>query len=151
MVFVNNVQEDPSNSCNYLKDFDAFYFTKRPRFSSNLVRQILFGPQDQSSLHSDWTGLFGMFSWYKDFFLTASLAVQLVAKLIDYNKNVYAESFNKELGRTHPEYLAQFCLEQMLCFDATKQKALVIVRQYISKRELTMKLDEILSSLIEND
>ena len=60
-----------------------------------------------------------MFSWYKDFFLTASLAVQLVAKLIDYTKNVYAEAFNKELGRTHPEFLAQFCFEQMLVFDAT--------------------------------
>lgn len=113
LIFINNVQEDPSNSCNYIKDFDAFYFTKRPRFSSQLIRLIIFGSQDQQQYEaqSDWTGLFGLFSQYNEFFLTASSAVQLVAKLIDYTKNVYAEAFNKELGRTNPEYLSRFCLE----------------------------------------
>jgi hypothetical protein len=41
-----------------------------------------------------------MISWHKDSFLTASTAIQGIAKLIDFTKNVHAESFNKELGRT---------------------------------------------------
>jgi hypothetical protein len=43
-LFFTNVQEDPSNSCKYLKDFDAFYFKHKPRYSSLVIRQLLFGP-----------------------------------------------------------------------------------------------------------
>lgn len=43
-IFFTNVQEDPSSSCKYLKDFDGFYFKHKPRFSSLVIRQLLFGP-----------------------------------------------------------------------------------------------------------
>jgi hypothetical protein len=39
----------------------------------------------------------------------------------------------------------------MLQYDATKQSALVIVRQYVKKRELTQKFETIMEILIEND
>jgi hypothetical protein len=70
---------------------------------------------------------------------------------MDYTKNIYAEAFNKELGRTTPEYLSQFCLEQMLMFDATRQSALIIVRQYLKKRELVQKIEVVLPILIEDE
>jgi hypothetical protein len=44
LVFIANVQEDPGNCSNYIKDFEAFYFNKRPRLSNQVIRLILFGP-----------------------------------------------------------------------------------------------------------
>jgi hypothetical protein len=47
---------------------------------------------------------------------------------------VHAEAFNKELGRTNPQYLSRFCLDAMLKFDSTRLSALVIIKQYAKKR-----------------
>lgn len=77
-----------------------------------------------------------MISWHKDSFLTASTAIQMIAKLIDFTKNVHAEAFNKELGRTNPAYLSRFGLDLMLKFDSTRLSALVIIKQYAKKRQL---------------
>jgi hypothetical protein len=64
------------------------------------------------------------------------MAMQMIAKLLDYTKNVHAEVFNKELGRTNPQLLARFSIEQMLVYDSTKQCAYIIVNQYIKRRQL---------------
>lgn len=82
----------------------------------------------------EWSGLMGIITWHSDSFLTASMAVQLIAKLIDYTKNNYAETYNKELGRVNPESLARYELEEMLKHDSTRQSALNIIKAYTTKR-----------------
>ncbi len=46
--------------------------------------------------------MFGIMSWYQESFLATSTAVQLVVKMLDYQKNVYAELVIKELSRANP-------------------------------------------------
>ena len=43
VIFFSNIQEKRENSQNYIKDFENFYFQTRPRLSSSVIRQLLFG------------------------------------------------------------------------------------------------------------
>lgn len=95
--------------------------------------------------------MFGIITWHADSFLTASMAVQLIAKLTDYTKNNYAETYNKELGRVTPEALVRYELEEMLKHDATRVSVQTIIRQYVTKRQLVQKVDAILDVIIEDE
>ena len=92
-----------------------------------------------------------MIGWHKESFLTASTSVQLIAKLIDFTRNTHAEVFNKEIGRTTPVQLSRFGLEQMLEFEATRQSTLVIIKQFVAKRQLVQKFESIINELIDDE
>lgn len=92
-----------------------------------------------------------MIGWYKESFLTASSAIQTIARLTDFTRNTHAESFNKELGRTSPDLLRRFGIEKMLADDGTRQSVLVIIRQYVNKRQLIQKVEVIVKELLDEE
>ena len=82
-------------------------------------------------------------------FLSASTAIQLIAKMMDFTKNVHAEMVIKEFSRANPHFLARFGVEELLDYDSTKQHMLSVLKVYIERRKLNQKFETIIEDLIQ--
>jgi hypothetical protein len=82
-------------------------------------------------------GLFYLISEIEESFLSACSTLKLLSKLIDFQKNIYAEYFIKELARFEPKVLRKYQIESFLHrddIDGYKQCALNIIFAYVERR-----------------
>ena len=61
-------------------------------------------------------------------------AATLLSKMLDYSKNIYADSFARELARATPEFISVFGLENLLHMEASRKAVLHILRVYVERR-----------------
>jgi hypothetical protein len=99
----------------------------------------------------NWNGLFGLMSEHSQSLLCASTATQLVSKMLDYQKNMHAETIAKEMTRANPEYLARFNIEELLQFDSTKHSILHILKVYVERKEQTYSSDDLIVELLTKE
>lgn len=50
--FFQRVHENPENKQNLIRQLDNFYFSIRPRFSSGVIKQLLFGDVEYLQEHA---------------------------------------------------------------------------------------------------
>ena len=101
--FFSNINMFPQKKDYFIRDFDDFYFKLRPKFSSRLIKILLEGDIGKGIL-----GLFYLISEIEESFLSACSTLKLLSKLIDFQKNIYAEYFIKELARYEPKILRKY-------------------------------------------
>jgi hypothetical protein len=130
--FFCNINMFPEKKDYFIKDFEDFYFKVRPKFSSRIIKSLLEGDLGRGIL-----GLFYLISEFEDSFLSACSTLQLLSKLIDFQKNIYAEYFIKELAKFDPKVLRKYQIDNFLYrdeIDGYKQCALNILFAYVDRR-----------------
>ena len=113
----------PEKKDYFIRDFEDFYFKVRPKFNSRLIKTLL--------------GLFYLISEIEDSFLSACSTLQLLSKLIDFQKNSYADYFIRELAKFEPKVLLNYSFDSFLLrdeIDGYKQCALNIIFAYVERR-----------------
>jgi len=66
-------------------------------------------------------GMLPLMSEFKSSLLCAISAAQLLAKMLDFQKNLHAENVTKEFGKVSTEFLSRFQLECLLEFDGCRK------------------------------
>ena len=108
----------------YIREFESFYFCKRPKFSSKFIRILLLGDERFFTTH----GIIALISEIKTSYVSALSAASLLAKLIDYEKNCYAENYIKEMVKMDFKTIQLFNLEAFICHESgQKSSALKIL------------------------
>jgi len=97
LKFFALVQRFPHNKQNYVKNFDEFYFTARPRFTPKAIGMLFFGEGIFEQC-----GLFSIIANNEQSLLSAATTAQLLSKMLDFQKNIHAEALAKGLGRREP-------------------------------------------------
>lgn len=130
--FFSNINMFPEKKDYFIRDFEDFYFKVRPKFSSRLIKTLLEGDLGNGIL-----GLFYLISEIEESFLSACSTLQLLSKLIDFQKNSYADYFIKELAKFEPKILRRYSIDSFLLrdeIDGYKQCALNIIFAYVERR-----------------
>jgi len=99
----------PEKKDYFIRDFEDFYFKVRPKFNSRLIKTLLEGDLGNGIL-----GLFYLISEIEDSFLSACSTLQLLSKLIDFQKNSYADYFIRELAKFEPKVLRKYSIDSFL-------------------------------------
>lgn len=83
MRFFSNINLLPEKKDFYIRDFEDFYFKIRPKFSSRLIKILLEG-----ELREGIQGLLYLISEIEESFMSACSTLQLVSKMLDFQKNI---------------------------------------------------------------
>lgn len=81
--------------------------------------------------------------------LTATAAVHLLAKLLDFQKNPHAELFIREFGCAEPQMLSLFQLESLLDHEACQNALMTILKVYVD-RQSEQDTEEIVATFIQS-
>lgn len=167
--FFDQINEQSDNRENLLYQLDSYYFKVRPKFSQTSVRLLLTGNLSQSvatqyvaqfpvlernqqsfNRHKP-QGLFILMSDHKKSPLVAISAAQILQKLIDYQKNIHAESVVRELVSIEPNFLALFGIESLLKIDGARKSALQIIKAYVERRDHIARIENVIEELFESE
>lgn len=67
--------------------------------------------------------------------LVSIKALQLLSKMCDYQKNVYASQVLRELANMEPEFIALFGFQDLLKVASAKKAVLNVMKAYVDKQE----------------
>ena len=113
-----------------VKDFEDFYFKIRPKFPAKLIKILLEG-----DFKNGIQGLLFLISEVEESGVSACSTLQLVSKLMDFQKNIYADYFIREFAKVDPRVLKRYCLDSFLAKEGYKHCALQIIHHYVEKRK----------------
>jgi hypothetical protein len=117
--FFRNINMLPEKKDYFIKDFEDFYFKIRPKFSSKLIKILLEG-----DFKNGIQGLLFLISEVDESAVSACSTLQLVSKLMDFQKNIYADYYIREFAKVEPRVLKRYCLDSFLARDGYKNFAL---------------------------
>ncbi|CDW79950.1 px domain containing protein [Stylonychia lemnae] len=132
LTFFKNINIKEQSKDHWIRDFEDFYFKIRPKFQSKLIRLLLEG-----DMTINIQGLFYFMSEIETSFVSACSTIQLISKLIDFQKNIYADTFIKELVRIDPNNMRKYNFEGFLekeNSEGYRQSALHILQIYVDRR-----------------
>ena len=59
----------------------------------------------------------------------------MLSKMLDYQRNIHADAFQRELARATPEFIAIFGLENLFHMEASRKAVLHILKCYVERRQ----------------
>lgn len=128
--FFRNINMLPEKKDYFIKDFEDFYFKIRPKFSSKLIKVLMEG-----DFKNGIQGLLFLISEIDESQVSACSTIQLVSKLMDFQKNIYADYFIKEFAKVEPRVLRRYCFDSFLSREGYKNCTLQILYQYVERKK----------------
>jgi hypothetical protein len=71
--------------------------------------------------------------------------------MIDYQKNIHAESVVRELVSIEPNFLAIFGIESLLKIDGARKATLSIIKSYVERRDHIARIENVIEELFESE
>ena len=94
-------------------------------------------------------GLFIIMSEHKKYEMAAVASVQLLSKMLDFQKNPCADLIAKELMKANADFLAMFGIEQLLKIEGSRKSTLNVLKIFVERKESLSKSDEIIKGLLK--
>ena len=94
-------------------------------------------------------GLFIIMSEHKQYEMAAVAAVQLLSKMLDFQKNPCADLIAKELVKANADFLAMFGIEHLLKVEGGRKSMLNVLKIFVERKESLYKSEEIVKGLLK--